>query len=388
MENRRVSAFIKTTSLLKILIMPLIIERLSSDSPLGAVGVLAAMAGLALIERLREDLSSRALAAMANRVALVPVLLFLAYLEIMHEPRFPILMVLGALFIVIKEILFILHGYNYLAKQQEYFPLRSIQKISPLALMSVLVLYTLRWEPYNNLAMIAVIALSVIDLFGFFWNYYKRKRGVKDINLATKITLLRLLMSPAFLIVYFYDRNPDFSDNSLVLQIIAVLFAVFFVVTDGLDGYFARKRNEVTKLGKYLDPFSDKICFMTIFLCFVASNYVPVWMVALVFYRESAVDVIRTLAAAENVVISARSSGKWKTALQGTAIITILILATVVSELSRSVFPSLYPDTYADLLLIWSYVPFTLMTLVTLVTLSSGLDYVLASKDILDKYFR
>jgi CDP-diacylglycerol--glycerol-3-phosphate 3-phosphatidyltransferase len=388
MDERRVSAFIKTTSLIKVLIMPLAIERISSDSPLGAVSVLAVIMGLALLERLREDLPSRAFAAMANRLALVPVLLFLAYREILHEPRFPILMVLGTLFIIAKEVLFILHGYNYLVKRHDYFPSRSLQKVSPLALLAVLVLYTLRWEPYNNIAMIAMITLSIIDLFGFLWNYYKRRRGIKDLNLATRITLLRLLVSPAFLIVYFYDRDPDFSDNRLPLQVLAVLLAVFFVVTDGLDGYFARKRNEVTKFGKYLDPFSDKICTMTIFLCFVASNYVPVWMVALIFYREAAVDVIRTLAAAENVVISARTSGKWKTALQGTAIITILMLATVVSELSRSVFPSLYPDFYADLLLIWSYVPFTLMALVTLVTLLSGLDYVLASQDILDKYFR
>jgi len=124
------------------------------------------------------------------------------------------------------------------------------------------------------------------------------------------------------------------------------------------------------------------------FLCFVASNYVPVWMVAIVFYRETAIDVIRTLAAAENVVISARNSGKWKTALQATVIITVLVLATALSVLSDSTFPSLYPLVYGNLLIAWNWVPFSLMGIVTLVTVYSGIDYILSSREILDKYFR
>ncbi|MFH0921799.1 MAG: CDP-alcohol phosphatidyltransferase family protein, partial [Fibrobacterota bacterium] len=109
---------------------------------------------------------------------------------------------------------------------------------------------------------------------------------------------------------------------------------------------------------------------------------------ALIFYREAAIDVIRTLAAAENVVISARRSGKWKTGLQGTAIITILTLATVLSELGRTSFTALYPGMYADLLLVWSYLPFTMMGLVAVFTIFSGIDYLLSSKSILDKYFK
>jgi CDP-diacylglycerol--glycerol-3-phosphate 3-phosphatidyltransferase len=107
-----------------------------------------------------------------------------------------------------------------------------------------------------------------------------------------------------------------------------------------------------------------------------------------VFYRETAVDVIRTLAAAENVVISARNSGKWKTALQATVIITVLVLATALSVVSNSTFPSIHPAMYGNLLIVWNWVPFSLMGLVTLVTFMSGIDYVLASREILDKYFR
>jgi CDP-diacylglycerol--glycerol-3-phosphate 3-phosphatidyltransferase len=387
-ENRSIKTWVKCSSLIKILLMPFVIHRLFLGQHYAGLIVIAVITFLALLERLASDLPSRVFSALTNRIALIPVLVSLGIQEIALYPKFPILMVLGSTFIILKELFFIRHGYEYLFKQEEYIARRKIQKINAAALVIVVVLYTLRWEPYNNLAMIGVIVISIIDIFAFFWRLLRKTRGMKEVNLATRITLMRLLMSPVFLIVYFYDRNPDFTDNSLLLQMTAVLLSIFFVVTDGLDGYFARKRNEVTKLGKYLDPFSDKICTMTIFLCFVASNYVPVWMVALVFYRESAVDVIRTLAAAENVVISARTSGKWKTALQGTAIITILVLATVLSELSRSTFPSVSPALYADLLIIWSYIPFSLMALVTLVTFLSGLDYVLSSQEILQKYFR
>ncbi len=387
-ENREIGFWIKVTSLFKIVFMLVVINYLRYGQNNIALSVFSGIIILALLERISNKLSSRVCSALTNRVTLIPVLICLTIEEIQISAKFPILMFLGMIFITFKEMFFIRHGYNFLFKGEEYIELRKMQKINASSLAIVVILYILQLEPYNNIAMLGVIVISVINICAFLWKKLKQKRGIKDVNLATKITLMRLLMSPAFLIVYFYDRNPDFSDNSLTLQILAILFSIFFVVTDGLDGYFARKRNEVTKLGKYLDPFSDKICTMTIFLCFVASNYAPVWMIALIYYREASISVIRTLAAAENVVIAARPSGKWKTGLQGTAIITLLVLATIISELSRSVFPSIYPALYADFLLIWNYVPFAMIGLVTLVTISSGVDYVIASRDILDKYFR
>jgi CDP-diacylglycerol--glycerol-3-phosphate 3-phosphatidyltransferase len=387
-DPRSISPWLKISAVVKIMLMPVILQRLFYGTRLEAVGVILAITLIALFERLSGTLPNRVFSAMTNRFSLIPVLICLSILEIHLSFHFPILLIGGSFFIALKEGFFIYKGYLFLFEREEYNPPRTIHKINAVGWVVVVILYALRWEPFNNLAMMGLLLISIIDILAFLWSNFKRKRGMKDINLATRITLMRLLLSPAFLVVYFYDRNTDFSDNSLVLQVMAILFALFFIVTDGLDGYFARKRNEVTKLGKYLDPFSDKICTMTIFLCFVANNYVPVWMVALIYYREASISVIRTLAAAENVVIAARPSGKWKTGLQGTAILTILILATVLSELARSTFPSLYPDVYADLLFIWNYVPLSLITFVTLVTVLSGLDYILASRDILDKYFR
>jgi CDP-diacylglycerol--glycerol-3-phosphate 3-phosphatidyltransferase len=391
-ENRLPRFTAQLFSIVKLSLAYTAIWFFLSDRISESVVAFFGMALIAVVERFLGDLPSRVLCALTNRLALVPAMIALCGVAIQTNSRFPLLLSFVTLFLFGKELFFVRHALQYFFRGEDYIAPRGMQKINAAAVFIAVTLYVMsfKWavEPYHNLSLIALLVIAFIDGMGLFWNRYKRRRSIKDLNLATRITLMRLLMSPVFLIVYFYDRNANFSDNSLTLQIIAIILAVFFTVTDGLDGYFARKRNEVTKLGKYLDPFSDKICTMTMFLCFVASNYVPVWMVALVFYRETAVDIIRTLAAAENVVISARNSGKWKTALQATVIITVLVLATALSIISNSDFPSIYPAIYANLLIIWNWVPFSLMGLVTLVTVLSGVDYMVSSREILDKYFR
>ncbi len=376
----------------KLILTFIVIKALLFGEAVGAIVALGAIALVGLLELFKRDQPSKVVCALSNRFALVSILVTICGMSIQNSARFPILLSFVTLFVFGKELFFMRHAVQYLLKNVEYAAPKGMQKFNTGTVFMAIFLFTVATvypvEPFHNLALIAVLVVSFVDGVGLFWNRYKRDRKFKEINLATRITLMRLLMSPVFLIVYFYDRNANFSDNSIILQVLAILLAVFFTVTDGLDGYFARKRNEVTKLGKYLDPFSDKICTMTMFLCFVASNYVPVWMVAIVFYRETAIDVIRTLAAAENVVISARNSGKWKTALQATVIITVLVLATALSMLSNSAFPSLYPLIYGNLLIAWSWVPFSLMGMVTLVTVYSGIDYILSSREILDKYFK
>jgi CDP-diacylglycerol--glycerol-3-phosphate 3-phosphatidyltransferase len=159
------------------------------------------------------------------------------------------------------------------------------------------------------------------------------------------------------------------------------LLAIFFVASDGLDGYLARKRGEVSQLGKFLDPYSDKISNMIIFLCFLASGYAAVWMVAVILFRESTIETLRTLGAAAGVTIDARRSGKWKTAIQGTVVITVLVLEIADTLLMRH-FPGLpiWP-------VIWAYTPYTLMSLVTVVTLISGIDYFTGNRKVLERYF-
>jgi CDP-diacylglycerol--glycerol-3-phosphate 3-phosphatidyltransferase len=175
----------------------------------------------------------------------------------------------------------------------------------------------------------------------------------------------RIVLTPVFLWVFFYDNNLNYQDNAMVFKILALVMVVAFMVTDFLDGYLARKYGEVSTLGAYLDPFSDKISNMTVFLCFLASDYAPVWMVALIYFREASVETLRTLGAAQGVTMPARQSGKWKTAIQGAGILIIL---------TGAIFQ------------VWEYLPYSIMGIITFVTLASGIDYFVAGKDILKKY--
>jgi CDP-diacylglycerol--glycerol-3-phosphate 3-phosphatidyltransferase len=189
------------------------------------------------------------------------------------------------------------------------------------------------------------------------------------------MTMSRIILTTFFLWIFFYDGDLNYSNNTFALKLIALLMVLGFMLTDFLDGYLARKMDEVSTLGKYLDPFSDKISNMTIFLSFIATGYAPVWMVALIYFRESSVETLRTLAAAENVIMPARRSGKWKTALQGIGIVTIL---TGALDPIQKAIPALAES--------WATIPPIIMGVITAITILSGVDYFLSSKHILKKY--
>jgi len=105
--------------------------------------------------------------------------------------------------------------------------------------------------------------------------------------------------------------------------------AIIFIVaagTDGLDGYFARARKEVTNLGKFLDPLADKLLITSAFIYLVELNLVEAWIAIIIVAREFAVTGLRTLAIDKGIVIPANNWGKIKTVLQ---IIVVVILLLV-----------------------------------------------------------
>jgi len=96
------------------------------------------------------------------------------------------------------------------------------------------------------------------------------------------------------------------------------------VLTDYLDGFLARRRNEVTRLGTLLDPLADKLLTTAAFLSLVEMDVAPAWMVTIIIGRELAVTALRSVAAARGVVIAASPLGKGKMALQVAAIFLLL----------------------------------------------------------------
>jgi CDP-diacylglycerol--glycerol-3-phosphate 3-phosphatidyltransferase len=131
------------------------------------------------------------------------------------------------------------------------------------------------------------------------------------------LTLARLLLIPVFLLVASY--------KSLYADAVAAAVFVLGAVTDGLDGYYARKNKQVTLLGKFMDPLVDKILISAALVVLVELGRLSGWIAVVIISREFAVTGLRAIAAAEGVVITASNLGKIKTVTQIVAIAAIFL---------------------------------------------------------------
>lgn len=133
------------------------------------------------------------------------------------------------------------------------------------------------------------------------------------VNIPTVITLSRILIIPAFILVT--TGNP---------LIGALIFAIASI-TDFFDGYLARKQKKITKLGILLDPIADKLLIISALVMLVDMAIVPAWIAIIIILREFLVTGLRIVAISRNIVIPAESGGKIKTVAQITSILILLI---------------------------------------------------------------
>lgn len=136
-------------------------------------------------------------------------------------------------------------------------------------------------------------------------------------NLANKLTILRVLLIPVFVITLYLDINNN--------NIYAVIIFIIASITDALDGYIARSQNLITNFGKFIDPLADKMLVSTALILLVELGKIPGWVVAIIIAREFTITGFRVLAASEGITISASPWGKIKTITQIMAIILMLI---------------------------------------------------------------
>lgn len=174
-------------------------------------------------------------------------------------------------------------------------------------------------------------------------------------NLPNKLTLLRILLIPVFVIMMMLDVNNHY--------LIACLVFVVASITDALDGYLARKYNLVTDFGKFMDPLADKLLVISALICMIESHLVAGWMVIIIVSRELAVSILRAIAAADGKVIAASGGGKIKTISQMLAIIILLLGANSGNELLIQIGT-------------------VLMIIATIFTLYSGVDYLYKNKEL------
>ena len=196
---------------------------------------------------------------------------------------------------------------------------------------------------------------------------------------ANKITLVRILMIP-FFVVFAVLGGPKYDTIALILFCLAS-------VTDFLDGYVARKYNQVTDFGKFVDPLADKPLVTAALVIFVERGLFAAWMVFVILAREFIITSLRNVAAAKGQVMAAAWSGKVKTCVQIAGIILIFLY---VIALGGAVGCPNYSDSGSAIAVVtlgtgWlanlsdgetlMLLPTVVSWVVTLVTVYSGYDY-------------
>ena len=136
-------------------------------------------------------------------------------------------------------------------------------------------------------------------------------------NLPNLVTMGRVLFVPV--VLYFMDNY------SPVRSLIAAILYLIASMGDGIDGYLARSRGQVSVLGKFLDPVADKLMVTAVMVFMVALGRVPAWLVVVLVARDLAITALRSIASSEGIVISASRGGKIKTALQLVGLIMLLV---------------------------------------------------------------
>ena len=176
-------------------------------------------------------------------------------------------------------------------------------------------------------------------------------------NLANKLTILRIFMVPVVMV--FLLHQIPYGDY------IAAFVFILAAITDSLDGYIARSRNQITNFGKFMDPLADKLLVSAALISLASMGEISAWVVVIIIAREFTISVLRAVAAAEGHVIAASVWGKVKTISQIVAISLILL----------DNFPFRYINVPVDTIVLWIAVIFTVI---------SGVDYIRKNKKILD----
>jgi len=188
-------------------------------------------------------------------------------------------------------------------------------------------------------------------------------------NLPNKITLSRIFLVPLIMALYLIDAIP-------YGKLIATILFVVASVTDFLDGYLARKNNQVTDTGKFLDPIADKLLVMAgiliIIVDLVLPLYVYILICALIFARDYLINSLRQVASTKGVVIAADKSGKLKTVLLDIALVGMMLIGSIIQA---NWFGGLALD-------ILSYVVYTIGGLALFMVVYSTVDYFYKNRNI------
>ena len=187
-------------------------------------------------------------------------------------------------------------------------------------------------------------------------------------NLANKLTLSRIAAVPFFLFFLVPGWFGQFLGLSVWGRYAAAVVFVLASITDLLDGMIARKYNIISEFGKLMDPIADKLLVSTALVALIMTDNLSVWAVAIIISREFIVTGIRVVAVGQGIVIAAGKLGKLKTIFQIIAIVAILI-----------------HDFPVSIIMPWLPVGTICMVIAVILTIVSGIDYVVKNAYIIKK---
>ena len=194
-------------------------------------------------------------------------------------------------------------------------------------------------------------------------------------NLPNKLTVMRILLVPVLVIIAMFDFPVKVYNIPLEYILVDIIF-IIAAITDKVDGYLARKNNQVTTFGKFLDPIADKILVVSALIILVERGTIPAWIPIIIVFREFLVSGYRLIASQSNgKVIAANKWGKLKTVTQMVAIILTLIDVNPIG--------SIFTSSLTGFNFVLNLLDTLLMFLCVIATIFSGYEYLKDGKDIL-----
>lgn len=194
-------------------------------------------------------------------------------------------------------------------------------------------------------------------------------------NLPNKLTIFRMILVPIMVIIPFLGIKTEVLGIPLTYIIIDLIF-IIASITDKLDGYLARKNNQVTTFGKFLDPLADKILVLAAMMMLVEMAKLPAWIPIIVLAREFIVSGYRLVAVEKGgKVIAASKWGKLKTVTQ--------MIAIILAFLDLHAFGDCFTGTLQGGDFVLNFIVTIMMIIQVIATIFSGVDYLKGAKELI-----
>ncbi len=191
------------------------------------------------------------------------------------------------------------------------------------------------------------------------------------LNIANSLTLLRIALTPVFIIFLFYDHS--------YAKLWALMVFLVASITDALDGYFARKHDQVTEQGRFLDPLADKILILSALISFAVLEIIPFWMVGLIIFRDLFITGLRVVMNNKGFQMITSNIAKAKTSFQ------VVIIVSILLYLGSARLPFDWSADYIQLIREYELI-YYLTLLITVFTVFTGIAYIYDNRSAIRQY--